>query len=67
MSELTLNSPITTLISLSSVVGTTINLRSAIEVDYYGDLQETTLPFKVVQEEPEYLPDRRIRPPRVNR
>lgn len=54
-------------VDLVSYCETVLKLNSRIEVDYYGGLQETTLPFEVEEETPAPLPDRKIRPPRVAR
>ena len=54
-------------IDLDSYCETTLDLKSRIEVDYYGGLEETSLPFKVVEETPAPLPNTQIRPTRVAR
>ena len=50
-------------VDLSSYCETTLELKSRIETDFYGDLQETTQPFKVVDKIPAPPPSTQIKPP----
>lgn len=66
MGDFDLKSRITNFTDLSSYCETTLELKSRIETDFYGELQETTLPFKVVKETPAPLPNMQIRPIKVS-
>ena len=50
-------------VNLNSYCETTLELKSRIQVDFYGELQETTQPFEVVEKTPAPSPSTQIKPP----